>query len=819
MRLRSLRVDGFGKLADRAFVFGPGLNVVVGPNEAGKSTLAAALVASLYGLQRGEKERWRPWAGNAFATTLTYETADGAAWEVRREFERDAKGLRVYDADGNDAAARVGKGRSLVPGESHLQISYDVFVQTACVRQRIVALDGAAAGEVSAALARALGGGPKEDAAIGALARLEDAVRRHVGTQRATKNAPLKKLREEEEQQRRAADDARTALDALAALRERIGALRAERDRAAALTTELERRTRALRAGHLRDRLAALRAYHDDVAALQANRSAYDDVAAFPAERVGELDDGYHSWRSAESVAEAAARDAASEALDADERRELAERRADAGSLNEDAFAALRAAAAQADAARARATAANAAAAAARTDRDDNRALTLALPAATGATALAAAVMAAAALAAAPPAVGGGGGLAQRWLFVALAAVVAIVLAAASVARARVRGAHRREAEAKQRVADAALADERLAAGTVASVLERLGVASIDELARRRERWLALSAREAGAAKVAARARAARDAADAEGTRFDALALALVPDLLGPREARRAAARTRAARRRERDGIDNGLAMLTLRRNRIMGAEDDFALQAEYDALLAAGVEPAAEDDTASLPALERERAELDARAREAERGVASLEGELRGAEETIPDVAALDEALAATRAEIARLEAFARAVELARATVEKRKDEAHRGFARRLEEYSADVLGTITAGRYGEIRLDPATLAIRVRIPETGAIEDLALLSAGTRDQVALVVRFATARMFAEGLETPPLILDDPFAYWDTARIERCLLILTHAAADAQTLLFTASPELADAAAAAGATRIGLLDTLSAAI
>ncbi len=251
--------------------------------------------------------------------------------------------------------------------------------------------------------------------------------------------------------------------------------------------------------------------------------------------------------------------------------------------------------------------------------------------------------------------------------------------------------------------------------------------------------------------------------------------------------------------------------MLTLRRNRIMGAEDDFALQAEYDALLAAGVEPADADDGASLPALERERAELDARAREAERAVASLEGELRAAEETLPDVAALDEALAAARAEIARLETFARAVELARATIEKRKEEAHRGFARRLEEYSAGVLGAISAGRYGEIRLDPATLAIRVRVPETGAIEDLALLSAGTRDQVALVVRFATARMFAEGLETPPLILDDPFAYWDAARIERCLPVLVRGAADAQTVLFTASAELAHAAGLAGARTLPL--------
>ncbi len=149
--------------------------------------------------------------------------------------------------------------------------------------------------------------------------------------------------------------------------------------------------------------------------------------------------------------------------------------------------------------------------------------------------------------------------------------------------------------------------------------------------------------------------------------------------------------------------------------------------------------------------------------------------------------------------------------MKLARKTIATRKDEAHTAFARRLEEYSAGVLGTITAGRYGEIRLDPATLAIRVRIPETNGFEDVDKLSAGTRDQIALVVRFATARMFAEGLETPPLLLDDPFAFWDTDRITRCLPILMHGALDAQCILFTASPDLADAVEAAGGTRIDL--------
>jgi hypothetical protein len=810
VKLRSLRIEGFGRLADRAFAFGPGLNVVVGANEAGKSTLAAALVASLYGLGRGEKERWRPWLGAPYATALTYETADGARWEVHRAFERDTKGVRVYDADGADAAARLGSGKSLSPGEAHLRISLDVFLQTACARQRAIALDAGSANDVSTALAQALGGGPKEDAALGAIKRLDEAQRKHVGTERAHKNAPLKKLRDLEQQQARAAADARAALDALACLRERIASECAKRDRDGAVAAELERRARSLRAAHVRARLGALKEYRGELAALQAARASFDDVAAFAAERVPALDDAYHAWRSAERVAADAADAASDEALGADERRELAERRRDAGTFDDVAFGALRAAAAQAEAARARSAAAAHEAALAR--RDGN-----------GGTAPSGILLAAALTAVAGDV---GVAIAHLWIWIALATVIALVLAFAAFTRARTRAGRRRDAETKQRSADAALADEQTAAAAIRHVLEPLGIATMDELVRRRERYTALAAREQAALKAESRARTTREAAADSAARFDTLAEALVPHGVGTpdsaqavagRDARRAAAHALAARRREREGIDARLAMLAMQRSTILHGDDDFALQAEYDALIAGGAEPAAEDDPHTLRAVDLQRAELDTRARTSERLVANLQGELRAGEENVPDVAELDEALAATRAECARLETFDRALKLARDKIDARKDEAHRAFARRLEEYSADVLGTLSAGRYGEIRLDPATLAIRVRIPETNAIEDVEKLSAGTRDQIALVVRFATARMFAEGLETPPLLLDDPFVFWDTARIARCLPMLLHGALDTQCIIFTASPELADAVEGTGGTRIELVSPVGA--
>ncbi len=638
MKLRSLRVDGFGRLARRTFAFAPGLNVVAGPNESGKSTLAAAIVASLYGLGRGEKDRWRPWDDAPFATALTYETADGATWEVHRAFDRDTKGVRVFDADGADAAARVGNGRTLNPGEAHLRVSLDVFVQTACARQRAVALDTSSADDVSAALAHALSGGPKEDAALGALARLDDALRKHVGTERAHKNAPLRKLREAEAAQSRAAADARSALDALADLRERISVERTRRERDAAAAAELERRTRSLRAAHVRARLDALKDYRDELAALQHARAAFDDVAEFAADRVVALDDAYHSSRSAESVADAASRDLREEALTADESGELAVRRNDAGRLDDDAFGALRAAAAQAEAAHARSSSAANDAAIARREGDGGR--------------TPAGVLMLSALAGTAADVGVA--IAHLWVWTAIATVIAALLAFAAYRGANARASRRRDADAKQRSADLALAEERTAADAVAAVLEPLGIATMDELVRRRERYVALAAREQAALKAEARARTARESALAEGERFDTLADALVPDVAGDRTTRRDAARARAVRRRERDGLDARLAMLALQRDTILQGDDEFGLQAEYGDLLAGGAEPAADNDPQSLRALEAERAELDARARESERLVANLEGELRAGEDSVADVAALDEALAATRAEIA---------------------------------------------------------------------------------------------------------------------------------------------------------------------
>jgi hypothetical protein len=800
VKLRRLTVAGFGRLAGRTFAFSDGLNVIYGPNEAGKSTVAAAIVASLYGSGR-RKELWRPWDGGPYATTLFYELADGRSFEVQRDYSRDAKGVHIYDRDGNDVAGDVAQGRTISPGDVHLQIPYDAFINASCVLQQSVGIDAERNAPIATALARALDGGPKEDAALGAVKRLEDARKTHIGTPRSTVNNPLKGLRDSIARRTAEAETARNRRDTLAQLRERRAATVAERDRLTERRAGAERELKSLQAAELRVRLEQLRVYRDDLAALQAERARYDDVADFPAERIAELDAAFYAWRTAEAAAAVAETDAEAGQLTLVERSELAARRADAGTIDDLEFQALHDAAEQATAARTAAAAAANEAAAARREGSGGR--TLAGIALTIGAAFAVLAI--------------GMAIAHWWSFTEVFSAVAAVAFAVVVWRSRERIRNGRAAAHKQRIADESLTAERNASSTVAAVLDRLGVSSIDDLAHRRERLTELLRMLANAERSTARATELRDEERRTAATFDRVAEILIPDTAGERADRCAIADDRAQRRRKRDGVDNGMAMLALQRSEILRDDDEFALVTERDALAAAGIAPADAYGRALRDEVNAKLAELDRLMRDAELATATLTVELKLGENGIAELAPIEEDVERLRIELEGLETFDRALSLAGETVSRLTHEAHQTFARRLETYAAEALHKVTGGRYSEIRIDPTTFILKARVPENNQIVDLESLSAGTRDQVYLIVRIAMARIFAEGLELPPLLLDDPFAYWDDTRIERCIPIIAHNAFDAQTILFTASPDLAAAAERIGAARIDLVASVPA--
>ncbi|MCY4514387.1 MAG: chromosome segregation protein SMC, partial [Candidatus Tectomicrobia bacterium] len=89
------------------------------------------------------------------------------------------------------------------------------------------------------------------------------------------------------------------------------------------------------------------------------------------------------------------------------------------------------------------------------------------------------------------------------------------------------------------------------------------------------------------------------------------------------------------------------------------------------------------------------------------------------------------------------------------------------------------------------EIRLDLETL-LPTALMRAGTEEGFGILSGGTQEQIALLVRLAFARMLAKAGTPAPIILDDAIVYTDDNRIERMFDALTRQARDLQIVVFS---------------------------
>lgn len=150
MKFVSCHPESFGAMKDKEFTFSDGINVVYGPNEAGKSTLNRFLRAMLFGMDRGhgraakdsDYNRYKPWDNpGAYQGSLEVEIAR-KRYLIERDFLQTEGGLKVCDA---------ASGRELPPaGDFFETIQTDVtesgFVNTVMQSQKGAATDRELAG-------------------------------------------------------------------------------------------------------------------------------------------------------------------------------------------------------------------------------------------------------------------------------------------------------------------------------------------------------------------------------------------------------------------------------------------------------------------------------------------------------------------------------------------------------------------------------------------------------------------------------------------------------------------------------------------------
>src|SRR5438552_643948 len=117
MKLLTLRVSNLAAIANVQVDFGPGLNVLYGPNDLGKSTLVDSIrLALLLPHASTYCDPYIPWAGSGDPIVdLTFETEPQRIYRVKKVFGKGGSSLLQESRNGKDFD-KLAQGRS-VDGE------------------------------------------------------------------------------------------------------------------------------------------------------------------------------------------------------------------------------------------------------------------------------------------------------------------------------------------------------------------------------------------------------------------------------------------------------------------------------------------------------------------------------------------------------------------------------------------------------------------------------------------------------------------------------------------------------------------------------
>ncbi|WP_419161388.1 AAA family ATPase [Candidatus Palauibacter sp.] len=219
MRFESVTAHKFGPFRDETLNFGPGMNVVYGRNEAGKSSWHAALYAGLCGLRRGKgaapkaerhfAESHKPWGIDEWEVGATIELADGRRVELRHDLagKVDSSALDTSVANRDYASEIIFDGAP--DGSRWLGLNRRSFLSTACVRQADILKVRDNPESLQEDMQRAAATAGADATAAAALQRLGEYLKERVGSKRAPTKPLVKTGR-----------DVATARDVLGAARE-----------------------------------------------------------------------------------------------------------------------------------------------------------------------------------------------------------------------------------------------------------------------------------------------------------------------------------------------------------------------------------------------------------------------------------------------------------------------------------------------------------------------------------------------------------------------------------------------------------------------
>lgn len=197
MKIKEAKIFNFGKLQGRTIRFGPGINVIYGENEAGKTTLHDFLTAMLFGMEKGRGraaagdvyKRYEPWhAPSYYSGALRFEVDKRPFYLERNFYHKERKDILRNETDGEELSIVYGDLTVLLGS-----ITKEAFGNTYDIPQSGAATGKELAGILAEYLSDAAESGDGGTHVAKALAALS--------AKKKEKNLELKKQREQKQQE------------------------------------------------------------------------------------------------------------------------------------------------------------------------------------------------------------------------------------------------------------------------------------------------------------------------------------------------------------------------------------------------------------------------------------------------------------------------------------------------------------------------------------------------------------------------------------------------------------------------------------------
>ena len=219
MRIQSVTAHAFGPFRDETLELADGMTVIVGDNEAGKSSWHAAIFAALCGMRRRRgagtsaerefAERHKPWGHDHWLVSAQIQLDDGRLVEMRQDLANRVECSAMDRTMGRDISAEI-MHDGTPDAARWLGLDRSSFMATACIKQGQVLRVVDDAQELQNHLQRAAATAGSASTAAKAIDRLDAFVRERIGTDRINSTKPL-----------------RSALDAVRRAEEELDAARA----------------------------------------------------------------------------------------------------------------------------------------------------------------------------------------------------------------------------------------------------------------------------------------------------------------------------------------------------------------------------------------------------------------------------------------------------------------------------------------------------------------------------------------------------------------------------------------------------------------